>query len=147
MTPVNSNNIQHNRIVTKRPIKFIIALAVVFTVSLAVLLYFVIGWRENFIVTIAVIGMCGLFVLLSAFMLLYVSLTYVEIKNNKICAHHIFYKKTLPLKKMDYYLSKDGVYEIYCDERLFCSFDMNDPSSGRIIELLEKHGVKYRLKK
>lgn len=145
--PATSNNLIHNKIVTKRPIKFIIALAVVFTVSLGVLLYFAISWRENFIVTIAVLGMCGLFVILSGFMLMYVSMTYVEINNSKLTAHHIFYKKTLPVKKMDYYTEKDGLYEVYCDDHLFCSFDMNDPSSGKIVEVLEKHGIKYRQKR
>ncbi len=145
--PVTSNDVSHNKITTRRPIKFIIALAVVFTVSLGVLLYFAISWKENFIVTIAVIGMCGLFVLLSAFMLLYVGMTYVEVNSSKLIAHRIFHKKTLPIKKMDYYTEKDGLYEVYCNDHLFCSFDMNDPSSGKIIEVLEKHGVKYRQKR
>ena len=146
MPQVSKNpDVINNTLRTKRPIKFIIALAVVFVVSLAAVIYFIFS-NDIFIVRLTVWIMCGLFVILSGFMLLYVGLTYTEVNNSKIRAHHIFYSRILSISRLDYYKEKDGVYEIYANEKLFTSFDAHDPSAARIISVLEKHGVKQRWK-
>lgn len=138
-------DIINNTLKTRRPVKFLIALAVVFVVSLATLIYFIFS-KDIFVVKITVWVMCGLFVVLSGFMLLYVGLTYTEVNSSKIKAHHIFYSRILSISRLDYFIEKNDVYEIYANEKLFTSFDAHDPSAARIISILEKHGVKQHWK-
>ena len=69
-------------------------------------------------------------------------LFYVGVDEENFYKHAFFAKHTIPLKKIDQIVNKDGFYNVYVQGKKICYFATNTKEGAAIIVFLEKKGVK-----
>ena len=125
------------------PIKsFTIFLAIVFFVSAAVLVTFIILQNEPLVIRILVYIFCSLFVFASGFMLCNQLFFCVGVTEDSLIRHVMFGKYIIPFKKISRIKSQDGFYVAYVGDQKVCSFPTNTKEAAEIIVYLEKKSVK-----
>ena len=133
--------IKHNKIKTDKHFKFQLAMLVVLLVSIGMIIFFIFN-KEIPVVRITVFIMCGLFVVLSIIMLVYLNFYYIEVnEQDDITSHKLFSKKTIKIYEIDWYNNKDGLIILIHNGKVFGSFDQTDSNFAIIMNLLEKNKV------
>ncbi len=125
------------------PIKSLtIFVAICFVVSLAMVILFAFLNKEEWVIRILVFIFCGLFTVASAIILIYQLFFYVSVDEENFYRHVMFGKHTIPLKKIERIINRDGFYEVVVKGRKITSFSTNTKEGQQIIVFLERKGVK-----
>lgn len=133
--------IEHNKIKTSKHPKFQIALAIVFVVSLAFLIFMILK-DEIFVIKLTTYVMCGLFVVLSAIMLIHLNLDFLIFEEDNHIISHRFLKKTkIKINELEYYTEKDGLVTLRYNGKLFGSFDSTDPNFAIMMNILDSNKI------
>lgn len=125
------------------PIKSLtIFVAICFVVSLAMVILFAFLNKEEWVIRILIFIFCGLFTVASAIILIYQLFFYVSVDEENFYRHVMFGKHTIPLKKIERIINRDGFYEVVVKGRKITSFSTNTKEGQQIIVFLERKGVK-----
>ena len=125
------------------PIKSLtIFVAICFVVSLAMVILFAFLNKEEWVIRILVFIFCGLFTVASAIILIYQLFFYVSVDEENFYRHVMFGKHTIPLKKIERIINRDGFYEVVVKGKKITTFSTNTKEGQQIIVFLERKGVK-----
>lgn len=125
------------------PIKSLtIFVAICFVVSLTMVILFAFLNKEEWVIRILIFIFCGLFTVASAIILIYQLFFYVSVDEENFYRHVMFGKHTIPLKKIERIINRDGFYEVVVKGKRITSFSTNTKEGQQIIVFLERKGVK-----
>ena len=125
------------------PIKSLtIFVAICFVVSLAMVILFAFLNKEEWVIRILIFIFCGLFTVASAIILIYQLFFYVSVDEENFYRHVMFGKHTIPLKKIERIINRDGFYEVVVKGKKITTFSTNTKEGQQIIVFLERKGVK-----
>lgn len=131
-----------NKLRTK-PIKGLVIFAlIVFVVSLAMILLFGIDYQnQTKVIAILVFIFCGAFFLVSLFVLVNQLFCYLELKNDRLIHHILWFTKSIKVDKINKITLEDGMYKIFSGSKIFYQMPSLIRGSNEIIIGLEKLGI------
>ncbi len=125
------------------PIKSLtIFVAICFVVSLSMVILFAFLNKEELVIRILIFIFCGLFTVASAIILIYQLFFYIAVDEENFYRYVLFGKHTIPLKKIERIINRDGFYEVIVKGKRITSFSTNTKEGQQIIVFLERKGVK-----
>jgi len=129
-----------------RPIKGVVIFAsVVLVVCVGLIIFFALSFtNENKVISILAFVFCGVFTLISSFVLLNQLFCYIEYKDKVLIKHTLWFSKSLKIEKITKIILEDGMYKIYRDEKKFYEMPSAIKGSNEIIIILENNGVSVK---
>lgn len=101
--------------------------------------------EKSWAIKIPIFILCGVFVVLSIVLLLYLTLDYIKIDGEYIIAREVFARKKVLITSIKKVVYKKELYIMYLDnncKKKFATLNSFDPMANQIIVVLERNGVK-----
>lgn len=129
-----------NTIRTSRSKGLIIFLSVMFLTTAAFIVLIAIFEKGS---AFGILGyiMCGIFNLISLFLLLSAITDFVEVKGNNITTQTLFVRKKAQVSHISKIVHDKNFYVIYIKDKVFTSLNDRDPETQKMLFQFEKQGI------
>ena len=129
-----------NTIRTTRSKGLIIFLSVMFFVTAAFIVLIAIFEKGS---AFGILGciMCGIFNIISLFLLLSALTDFVEVKGNNITTQTLFVRKKAQVSAISKIVHDKNFYIIYIKDKVFTSLNDRDPETQKMLFQFEKQGI------
>ena len=129
-----------NTIRTTRSKGLIIFLSVMFFVTAAFIVLIAIFEKGS---AFGILGyiMCGIFNIISLFLLLSALTDFVEVKGNNITTQTLFVRKKAQVSSISKIVHDKNFYVIYIKDKVFTSLNDRDPETQKMLFQFEKQGI------
>lgn len=137
---MDNNNRFANTIRTTRSKGLIIFLSVMFVVTAAFIVLIAIFEKGS---AFGILGyiMCGIFNIISLFLLISALTDFVEVKGNNITTQTLFVRKKAQVSAISKIVHDKNFYIIYIKDKVFTSLNDRDPETQKMLFQFEKQGI------
>ena len=137
---MDNNNRFANTIRTTRSKGLIIFLSVMFVVTAAFIVLIAIFEKGSVFGILGYI-MCGIFNIISLFLLISALTDFVEVKGNNITTQTLFVRKKAQVSAISKIVHDKNFYIIYIKDKVFTSLNDRDPETQKMLFQFEKQGI------